>query len=96
MSIGKSSWKPFQADRIRVVTASMCPLACPITVSNSSLSIAMHVGKGSSVPATVEQILQINSLQFLKLSQIPVIIAIAIIIKTKEYLNKKKLLTFLV
>ena len=56
----------------------------------------MHVGKGSSVPATAEQILQMNSLQFLKLSQIPVIIAIAIIIKTKEYLNKKKLLTFLV
>ena len=31
----------------------------------------MHVGKGSSASATVEQVLQMESLQFLKLSWIP-------------------------
>ena len=54
-SIDKSSRKAFQADWIQAVTASMHPPDCPmtsprkqnsLTVSNSSPSIVMHVGKG--------------------------------------------------
>ena len=37
-----------------------------LTVSNLSLSIIALVEKGLSAPAKVEQVLQINSLQFLK------------------------------
>ena len=53
----------------------MHPPACPmalsrehnsLTVSNLSLSIIALVEKGLSAPAKVEQVLQINSLQFLK------------------------------
>ena len=60
----------------------MHPPACPmalsrehnsLTVSNLSLSIIALVEKGLSAPAKVEQVLQINSLQFLKFSLIPVI-----------------------
>ena len=74
VSIGKSSWKAFQADRIWTVTASVHPLAYPMmspTVSNSSPSIVMHLGKGSSASTIVEQVLQMKYLQFLNLSLTP-------------------------
>ena len=80
VSIGKSSWKDFQADRIRAVTTSIHTPACPVTsprwqnsliVSSSSPSIVIHIRKGSSAFATVNQVLEMKSLQFLKLFLIP-------------------------
>ena len=55
---------------------SACPMMSPryqnsLTVSNSSPTIVIHIGKASSAPATVEQVLQMKSLSFLKLYLIP-------------------------
>ena len=55
---------------------SACPMMSPryqnsLTVSNSSPTIVIHIGKASSAPAPVEQVLQMKSLSFLKLYLIP-------------------------